>query len=97
MLMALITFGYIAAKYLEVYYGESKYFLGLVDHDLKKSKFPMLFPLQALLVGLSSIMVPLSTSHTTVKQELHSTGIATGPHDQGIIILKSRNCLQFTN
>ncbi|KAG9130148.1 hypothetical protein Leryth_019942 [Lithospermum erythrorhizon] len=59
-----------AAKFLEVYYVESKYFLGLVDHDTKKSKFPMLFPLQALLVGLSSIMVPLSTSRRTEKQEL---------------------------
>ncbi|THG19616.1 hypothetical protein TEA_019037 [Camellia sinensis var. sinensis] len=58
------------ATYLDLHAEANKYWHGLLNHDLKKPKFPMLFSLQALLVGLSSVMVPLSTSHRTQKQEL---------------------------
>ncbi|KAL7232482.1 hypothetical protein ACSBR2_010495 [Camellia fascicularis] len=58
------------ATYLDLHAEANKYWHGLLNHDLKKPKFPMLFSLQALLVGLSSVMVPLSTSHRAQKQEL---------------------------
>lgn len=58
------------ATYLDLHDEANKYWHGLLNHDLKKPKFPMLFSLQALLVGLSSVMVPLSTSHRAQKQEL---------------------------
>ncbi|KAF4376589.1 hypothetical protein F8388_025460 [Cannabis sativa] len=60
----------IAARWLDLHAGGNKYWISLCNHEKKKPKFPMLFLLQALFVGLSSIMVPLSTSHRTQKQEL---------------------------
>ncbi|XP_022879422.1 GPI ethanolamine phosphate transferase 1 [Olea europaea var. sylvestris] len=57
------------ARYLNKHAGDSRYWLSLT-RDMKKSKFPMLFQLQILLVGISSLMVSLSTSHRTEKQEL---------------------------
>ncbi|KAL2528814.1 sulfuric ester hydrolase [Forsythia ovata] len=57
------------ARYLNKHAGDSRYWLSLT-RDMKKPKFPMLFQLQILLVGFSSLMVSLSTSHRTEKQEL---------------------------
>ncbi|KAM1015199.1 hypothetical protein ACFX1T_044909 [Malus domestica] len=59
----------VAARLLDLR-TEGKYWLSICNHDKKKPKFPMLFQLQALLVGLSSMMVSISTSHRTEKQEL---------------------------
>ncbi|PON75994.1 GPI ethanolamine phosphate transferase [Trema orientale] len=67
---ALIIIIGIAARWLDMHAEGNKYWLGLCNHEMKKPRFPGLFHLQALLVGLSSVMVPLSTSHRTQKQEL---------------------------
>lgn len=57
------------SRYLDLHTKDNKYWLYIVNHDSKPS-FPMLFHLQALLVGLSSVLVYLSTSHRTEKREL---------------------------
>lgn len=62
----------ISMRYLELHASDCRYLFGLVFHESEKPKFPMLFQLQIFLVGLSSLMVPLSTSHRTEKQELHA-------------------------
>ncbi|GAV74818.1 Sulfatase domain-containing protein/Lipase_3 domain-containing protein/PigN domain-containing protein [Cephalotus follicularis] len=62
----------IAARWLDLHGEGNKYWLSICNHETRKPKFPMLFHLQALLVGLSSVMVFLSTSHRTQKQELHA-------------------------
>ncbi|XP_019161667.1 PREDICTED: GPI ethanolamine phosphate transferase 1 isoform X1 [Ipomoea nil] len=59
------------AQYLELHAKDNKYWHGLLAHDLRKLRFPLLFHLQIILVGLSSLMVWLSTSHRIEKQELH--------------------------
>ncbi|KAL6518861.1 hypothetical protein OROHE_017614 [Orobanche hederae] len=59
----------VAARYLDMYAGDSKYWFSLT-HESKKSKFDILFLFQVLLVVLSSLMVSLSTSRRTEKQEL---------------------------
>ncbi|KAM2858588.1 hypothetical protein COP2_024105 [Malus domestica] len=59
----------VAARLLDLR-TEGRYWLSICNHDKKKPKFPMLFQLQALLVGLSSVMVSISTSHRTENQEL---------------------------
>ncbi|KAL3624208.1 hypothetical protein CASFOL_033024 [Castilleja foliolosa] len=59
----------VAARYLDLYAGESKYWFSLT-HESKKSKFDILFIIQVLLVVLSSLMVSLSTARRTEKQEL---------------------------
>ncbi|KAL9227085.1 hypothetical protein vseg_002821 [Gypsophila vaccaria] len=67
---ALIIFIGLATKWLELNCEDSKYWRHILNHELTKPKLPLLFHLQAFLVGVSSIMVPLSTSHRTQKQEL---------------------------
>ncbi|KAJ7970891.1 GPI ethanolamine phosphate transferase 1 [Quillaja saponaria] len=67
---AIIIIIGVAARWLDVHAGRNKYWQSICNHQLKKPKFPMLFHLQALLVGISSVMVSLSTSHRTQKQEL---------------------------
>ncbi|KAL5582478.1 hypothetical protein UlMin_014920, partial [Ulmus minor] len=62
----------IAAMWLDLHAEGNKYWLSICNHVRKKSKFPMLFLLQVLLVGLSSVMVSLSTSHITQNQKLHA-------------------------
>ncbi|KAM7506653.1 hypothetical protein LguiA_017106 [Lonicera macranthoides] len=57
------------ARYFELHTGENKYWRSVLNCDTKP-RFPILFLLQALLVGLSSVMVFLSTSHRTQNQEL---------------------------
>ncbi|KAG2714470.1 hypothetical protein I3760_03G027900 [Carya illinoinensis] len=66
---AMIILIGIVARWLNLH-AEGKYWLSISNHEVEKPKFPMLFQLQALLVGLSSVMVSLSTSHRTQKQEL---------------------------
>ncbi|CAN1153368.1 GPI ethanolamine phosphate transferase 1 [Linum perenne] len=61
-----------AARWLDFNSEGNKYWMNICYHGKEKLRFPMLFYIQALLVGLSSIMVPLSTSHRTEKQELHT-------------------------
>ncbi|CAI0455588.1 unnamed protein product [Linum tenue] len=61
-----------AARWLDFHSEGNKYWMNICFHGKEKLKFPMLFYIQALFVGLSSIMVPLSTSHRTEKQELHT-------------------------
>uniref|UniRef100_A0A5B7AYF0 GPI ethanolamine phosphate transferase 1 n=2 Tax=Davidia involucrata TaxID=16924 RepID=A0A5B7AYF0_DAVIN len=58
------------ARYLDLHIEGNKYWRSLCNLEMSKPKFPMLFHLQALLVGLSSVMVSLSTSHRMQKQEL---------------------------
>ncbi|XWS40792.1 hypothetical protein CRYUN_Cryun17cG0025900 [Craigia yunnanensis] len=69
---AIIILIGLTAKWLDLHADGNKYWLGICKHDMKQSRFPMLFHFQALLVGLSSVMVFLSTSHRTEKQELHA-------------------------
>lgn len=66
----IITIG-AAARWLDKHSEGNKNWLAICCHETDKPKQSMLFYLQALLVGLSSIMVSLSTSHRTQKQELH--------------------------
>ncbi|XP_051121000.1 GPI ethanolamine phosphate transferase 1 [Andrographis paniculata] len=58
-----------SAKYLDMIAGDSKYWFDLTDVP-KNFKFNMLFLLQVLLVLCSSVMVSVSTSRRTEKQEL---------------------------
>lgn len=67
---ALIILIGVAARLLELYAQESKYWQTMINHELSKPKLPMLFHLQAVLVGLSSIMVWVSTSRRARKQQL---------------------------
>ncbi|KAK9925218.1 hypothetical protein M0R45_033548 [Rubus argutus] len=60
-----------AGRYLDQHTEGNKFWLNICNSDTKKPKFPMLLQLQALLVGLSSMMVSISTSHRTQSQELH--------------------------
>ncbi|XP_058112143.1 GPI ethanolamine phosphate transferase 1 isoform X2 [Magnolia sinica] len=60
----------MAARWLDSSTRGSKYWLCILNYDKQRSRFQKLFHLQALLVGLSSGMVWLSTSHRTQKQEL---------------------------
>ncbi|KAL6143338.1 hypothetical protein ACLB2K_054033 [Fragaria x ananassa] len=60
-----------AGRFLDQHTEGNKFWLSICNSDAKKPKFPMLFQLQALLVGLSSVMVSISTSHRTQNQELH--------------------------
>ncbi|KAL9265009.1 GPI ethanolamine phosphate transferase 1-like protein, partial [Drosera capensis] len=67
---ALIIVVGIVPRWLELSNKQNKYWLSLVHQDIFKPKLPMLFHLQVFFVRLSSLMVPLSTSHRTEKQEL---------------------------
>ncbi|KAK9272092.1 hypothetical protein L1049_002461 [Liquidambar formosana] len=67
---AMIIMVGVAARWLDLHTEGDSYWLCITNHGKKKTSFPMLFHLQALLVGLSSVMVWLSTSHRTQKQEL---------------------------
>ncbi|OVA16257.1 GPI ethanolamine phosphate transferase 1 [Macleaya cordata] len=60
----------VAARCFDLTTGGHKYWQCILNHDNQKPGSTMLFYLQALLVGLSSGMVWLSTSHRTEKQEL---------------------------
>ncbi|KAL1092758.1 hypothetical protein V6Z11_D07G246500 [Gossypium hirsutum] len=62
----------LTGKWLDLKAGVNRFWFGICNHEKRQPRFPMLFQLQALLVGLSSVMVFLSTSHRTVKQELHT-------------------------
>ncbi|XP_027153343.1 GPI ethanolamine phosphate transferase 1 isoform X2 [Coffea eugenioides] len=58
------------ARHLDLHSEDDKYWLSLRTNDTSRPKFPMLFHLQITLVGLSSVMVVLSTSRRTKKHEL---------------------------
>ncbi|KAL5057475.1 hypothetical protein RYX36_029079 [Vicia faba] len=60
----------IAARWLALHAGGSKFWLSICNRELKNPKYSALFYFQALLVALSSLMVYLSTTHRTEKQEL---------------------------
>lgn len=62
----------LTGKWLDLNAGVNRFWFGICNHEKRKPRFPMLFQLQALFVGLSSVMVFLSTSHRTEKQELHT-------------------------
>ncbi|XP_057996632.1 GPI ethanolamine phosphate transferase 1 isoform X2 [Hevea brasiliensis] len=67
----IVTVG-AAARWLDQHSEGNKHWSSICYHETDKSRHSMLFYVQVLLVGLSSIMVSLSTSHRTEKQELHS-------------------------
>ncbi|KAK7273391.1 hypothetical protein RIF29_14440 [Crotalaria pallida] len=67
---AVIIIVGIAARWIDLHAGRSKFWLSLCNRELKSPKIWSLFYLQVLLVALSSLMVYLSTSHRTEKQEL---------------------------
>ncbi|GLT35452.1 hypothetical protein SLA2020_099030 [Shorea laevis] len=69
---AMIIIIGLTARWLDQHADGNKYWSSISNQGIRKLRFPMLFHLQALLVGLSSIMVFLSTSHRTEKQELHA-------------------------
>ncbi|CAL0321542.1 unnamed protein product [Lupinus luteus] len=60
----------IAARWLDLHAGRRKYWLSICNRELKSPRTSPLFYTQVLLVALSSVMVYLSTSHRTEKQEL---------------------------
>ncbi|XP_050223836.1 GPI ethanolamine phosphate transferase 1 isoform X2 [Mercurialis annua] len=61
-----------AARWLDKHSEGNKYWLTICNHGAEKPRFHMLFYLQTFLVGLSSVMVSISTSHRTEKQALHT-------------------------
>ncbi|KAF8378328.1 hypothetical protein HHK36_029667 [Tetracentron sinense] len=67
---AMIILIGVAMRWFDSSTKGNKYWLCILNCDEQKPRFPMLFHLQALLVGLSSAMVSLTTSHRTQKQEL---------------------------
>ncbi|KAJ6298555.1 hypothetical protein OIU76_019669 [Salix suchowensis] len=69
---AIIVIIGAAARWLDQHSEGNKYWLRISYHKMEKPRSPVLFFLQALLVGLSSVMVSLSTSHRKEKQELHA-------------------------
>ncbi|KAI4320450.1 hypothetical protein MLD38_033929 [Melastoma candidum] len=69
---AVVTVVGSAARWLNTSSEDTKYWLNFCNHDKKKARLPFLFFLQVVLVGLSSIMVLLSTSHRMENQELHA-------------------------
>ncbi|KAK8497445.1 hypothetical protein V6N12_016969 [Hibiscus sabdariffa] len=79
----------LTAKWFELQAAGNKCWLGICNHENRQPRFPMLFQLQALLVGLSSIMVFLSTSHRTEKQELHTIHQLMNWSIAGILLLSS--------
>lgn len=58
------------ARHLDLHSEDDKYCLSLRTNGTSRPKFPMLFHLQITLIGLSSVMVVLSTSRRTEKHEL---------------------------
>lgn len=69
---AIIVIIGAAARWLDQHSEGNKYWLRICYHRMEKPRSPVLFFLQVLLVGLSSVMVSLSTSHRKEKQELHA-------------------------
>ncbi|KAF9606883.1 hypothetical protein IFM89_029482 [Coptis chinensis] len=67
---AMIVLMGIAARWFESNIQGSTFFLSVLKCDKQQPTSPMLFYVQTLLVGLSSAMVWLSTSHRTQNQEL---------------------------
>ncbi|XP_009773972.1 uncharacterized protein [Nicotiana sylvestris] len=67
--LMIIAIG-IILRYLELHAKDNIYWRSLAAQDSKKLKFPLLFYLQILWVGLASVLVWLSTSHRTEKREL---------------------------
>ncbi|KAF1860089.1 hypothetical protein Lal_00027942 [Lupinus albus] len=59
----------IAARWLDLHAGRRKYWLSMCNRE-KSPKISSLFYTQVILVALSSVMVYLSTTHRTEKQEL---------------------------
>lgn len=69
---AIIVIIGAAARWLDQHSEGNKYWLRICYHKMEKPRSPVLFFLQVLLVGLSSAMVSISTSHRKEKQELHA-------------------------
>ncbi|KAF5205092.1 Gpi ethanolamine phosphate transferase [Thalictrum thalictroides] len=67
---AIIILIGVGARCFESSIQGHKNWLGMLKYDKQKPSSPMLFYVQILLVGLSSGMVWLSTSHRTENQEL---------------------------
>lgn len=67
---AMIIIVGVASRWLGLHTEGDRYWLRINIHGMKNITFPLLFHLQALLVGLSSVMVWLTTSHRAQKQEL---------------------------
>uniref|UniRef100_A0A2P2KTR0 GPI ethanolamine phosphate transferase 1 n=1 Tax=Rhizophora mucronata TaxID=61149 RepID=A0A2P2KTR0_RHIMU len=68
---AIIVIIGIAARWLDLHSEGNKHWLNICYHKMDRPRFSMLFCFQVFLVGLSSVMVSLSTAHRTEKQELH--------------------------
>ncbi|KAJ3679633.1 hypothetical protein LUZ60_017644 [Juncus effusus] len=67
---ALIILIALASKWIEIYKNSNKFWVYLSKEAKKGTRFSKLFFLQVLLVGLSSFMVRVSTSHRTEKRQL---------------------------
>ncbi|KAL5725280.1 hypothetical protein ACHQM5_008440 [Ranunculus cassubicifolius] len=67
---AMIVLIGVASRWFASYIQAHRNWLGMLNHDKLKSSSTMLFYVQCLLVGMSSWMVWLSTSHRTENQEL---------------------------
>ncbi|XP_065878048.1 GPI ethanolamine phosphate transferase 1 isoform X2 [Euphorbia lathyris] len=67
----IITIGAVA-RWIDQHSEGNKFWFSICYHQMEKPRVSFLFYVQALLVGLSSIMVWLATSHRTEKQELHA-------------------------
>ncbi|KAJ4826427.1 hypothetical protein Tsubulata_013617 [Turnera subulata] len=62
----------VFARWLRLNAEGNKFWSGICFHEKLKAMPSVLFYLQVLLVGLSSVMVSLSTSHRTENRELHA-------------------------
>lgn len=67
---ALILMVGVIARWFDSHTEMNKYWVYVLNHDLKKPQLTLLFLLQVVLVGLASVMVWLTTNHRRRHQEL---------------------------
>ncbi|KAJ4892628.1 transferase [Raphanus sativus] len=70
---AIIIVISLAAKWLDTHAEGNKFWQSITFHESKKPMWSKLYFIQIILVGVSSVMVSLSTKHRTQNQELHSS------------------------
>lgn len=70
---AIIIVISLAAKWLDTHAEGNKFWQSITFHESRTQMCSMLYCIQIFLVGVSSVMVFLSTKHRTQNQELHSS------------------------
>ncbi|KAL0901011.1 hypothetical protein Bca101_084972 [Brassica carinata] len=70
---AIIIVISLAAKWLDTHAEGNKFWQSITFHESRKPMWSKLYFIQIVLVGVSSVMVSLSTEHRTQNQELNSS------------------------